>query len=350
MGLLKDSILSSSIPWGILFEGRLKFAKRVIGRGVGTPVRKRRKKKGRLIQLLEYLGVCFILLFARVVPFRVGAFLSERLGSILFDLLPRRRSIAVENVKRAYSNDSLNHRRLARRSFSSFVVTGFELLRLGRSLRARDSLEPVVNVSEGGRAALTKASEIHREAKGCIFATPHLGNWELLPHLAFRVGISAVVVARPLDNRYLEKLVYRRRSESGQIIVSRNDALSVLQRTLKGGKSIALLPDQGMRKGIPVPFFGRAAFTTPVPAILAVRYRRPIVVIACCRGKESNKFDVVVSEPLWPEERTSGKEEVYRLTGRMNLEMEAIIRRYPEQYLWMHDRWKRYKHRRQFLS
>jgi KDO2-lipid IV(A) lauroyltransferase len=343
-------MLSSTIRWGILFEGRLQFATGVIGRRVGTPVRKRRRKKERLIQLLEYLAVCFVLLLARVVPFRVGAFLSERLGSIFFDLMPRRRSIAVENVKRAYANDSLNHRRLARWSFSSFVVTGFELLRLGRNLRARDSLEPAVNVSEAGREALRKASEIHRGAKGCIFATPHLGNWELLPHLAFRVGISAVVVARPLDNRYLDKLVYRRRSESGQIIVSRDDALPVLQRALKGGKSVALLPDQGTGKGIQVPFFGRPASTTPVPAILAVRYRRPIVVIACCRGKESNGFDVVVSEPLWPEEGSGAKEEIYRLTGSMHSEMEGIIRRYPEQYLWMHDRWKRYKGRRKFLA
>ncbi len=314
-------------------------------------MKKRRRKKGKLLQLLEYLAVCVMLLLTRLVPFRVGAFLGERLGSILFDLVPRRRSIAVENLKKAFPNDeSLDHRRVARRSFSSFVLAGFESLRLRRNLRAHDTFEKVVNVSEQGSAALQKARKVHQEAKGCIFATPHIGNWELVPHLSFSVGISAVVVARPLDNRYLEKLVYRQRSESGQIIISRKDALSVLQKTLKGGKSIALLPDQGTGKGIPVPFFEREAFTTPVPAILAIRHGRPIVVIACCRADDSSRFDVVVSDPLWPGDRSSGKEEIYRLTERMNLEMEAIIRRYPEQYFWMHDRWKNYKRRRKFLA
>ena len=313
-------------------------------------MKKRRRKKGKLIQLLEYLAVCFLLLATRLFPFRVGAFLSERLGSILFDLLPRRRSIAVENLKKAFPNDeSLDHRCVARQSFSSFALAGFESLRLTRNLQARNIWEKVVNLSEEGSAALQKARKIHQEAKGCIFATPHLGNWELLPHLSFNVGISAVVVARPLDNRYLEKLVYRKRSASGQIIISRKDAFSALQKTLKGGKSVALLPDQGTGRGIPVAFFEREAFTTPVPAILAIRNRRPIVVIACCRGHDSSRFNVVVSDPLWPDERCSDREEIYRLTARMNKEMESIIRTYPEQYFWMHDRWKSYKSARGFL-
>jgi len=316
-----------------------------------TPVGKRRRKKGKPIQVLEYLGVSVLLAFARLAPLKVGKLLSEHLGRVLYALLRRRRSIALENLRRAFPNEKdLDHRRIARRSFSSFVVTCFEALKFQRIFGEQDAgAEPVAVLAEQ-RALLQKARRIHDESGGCIFVTPHIGNWEFLPFASSIAGIPLVAVMRPLDNAYLEKLLYRKRADSGQIIIPKRNALFVLQVTLKQGKSIGMLPDQGTGRGIPVPFFGREAFTTPLPAMLAVRYRRPIVVVACCRSHDSRTFEGIVSDPLWPGEYSSEKEEIYRLTGTMNLEMEAVIRRYPEQYLWMHDRWKRYKRRRKFLA
>ena len=312
---------------------------------------KRRRKKGKPIQVLEYLGVSILLLFARLVPLRVGEFMSEHLGRVLYMLLQRRRSIALDNLREAFPDDKCpDHKRVARRSFSSFVLTCFESLKFQQILGDQDTGVEPVSLSEELRELLQKARRIHDQSHGCIFVTPHIGNWELLPYASSMVGIPLVAVVRPLDNVYLEKLLYRKRSGSGQIIVPKRNVFFVLQVTLKQGKSIGLLPDQGTGQGIPVPFFGREAFTTPVPAMLAVMYHRPLVVVACCRSADSRSFEGVVSDPIWPGEYSSEKEEIYRLTGRMNLEMEAIIRRYPEQYFWMHDRWKRYKRRRKFLT
>ena len=312
---------------------------------------KRRRKKGKPTQVLEYLGVSILLAFGRLVPLRVGKLLSEHLGRVLYALLHKRRSIAMENLRRAFPDEKgLDHRRIARRSFSCFVLTCFETLKFQHIIGEQDAGAEPVAVSEELRGLLKKARRIHDGSGGCIFVTPHIGNWELLPFAGSIVGIPLVAVVRPLDNVYLEKLLYRKRAESKQIIVPKRNALFVLQVTLKQGRSIGMLPDQGTGQGIPVPFFGREAFTTPVPAMLAVMYHRPIVVVACCRSHDSRTFEGVVSDPLWPGEYSSEKEEIYRLTGRMNLEMEAVIRRYPEQYLWMHDRWKRYKRRRKFLA
>jgi KDO2-lipid IV(A) lauroyltransferase len=314
-------------------------------------VAKRRKKKGKPSQILEYLGVSVLLLLARLVPLRVGELVSEILGGVLYALLPRRRSIALDNVRKAFPNSkALDHRRVARQSFSHFVLTGFESLRSQQILKDRDTFEKLAIVSEALADLLQKARRIHEEAKGCIFVSPHLGNWELLPHVTSVVGIPVVVVVRPLDNDYLEKSLYRKRAASGQIIIPKRNALFVLQMSLQRGKSIALLPDQGTGQGIPVPFFDREAFTTPVPAMLAIMYHRPIVVVACCRSVDSRRFEGVVSDPIWAGEYSSEKEEIRRLTARMNREMESIIRMYPEQYFWMHDRWKRYKRRRKFLA
>ena len=74
------------------------------------------------------------------------------------------------------------------------------------------------------------------------------------------------------------------------------------------------------------------------------------MVIACCRKKEGQRYDVLISDPIWPGQYRSKKAEILRLTEAMNRTMEAIIRRYPEQYLWVHNRWKTYRGKREFLA
>ena len=106
-----------------------------------------------------------------------------------------------------------------------------------------------------------------------------------------------------------------------------------------GGRSVGILPDQATYKGIPVEFFGRPAWTTPVPALLAVVQRRPLVPVACVRTGRL-RFGGILGEPIWPRERGSEKAEVVRLTALMSRQMEDAIRACPEQYLWMHNRWK----------
>jgi len=152
-----------------------------------------------------------------------------------------------------------------------------------------------------------------------------------------------------MKNEYLERLIYRNRADSGQVIIPKKNALFALQKTLQQGKSIGILPDQSTRQGIGVHFFGRKASTTPAPALLSIMYQRPIVVVACCRKKKGYDFDGVVSDPIWPSPFQSEKEEIFRLTEEMNKTMEAIIRKYPEQYFWIHHRWKTYRSQREFL-
>jgi KDO2-lipid IV(A) lauroyltransferase len=213
-----------------------------------------------------------------------------------------------------------------------------------------DAVKSLRNTTESLDELFHKAKKIHEESGGCIFVTPHIGNWEVLPYISSIVGIPLAVVVRPLDNKYLERLFYAHRSESGQIIIPKRNALFVLQKTLQQGKSIGLLPDQSTMKGISVDFFGHKATTTPVPAILAISYMRPIVVVACCRKPDGLRYEGFVCDPIWPGEYKSEKAEIFRLTEEMNRNMESIIRKYPGQYLWIHNRWKTYKGKKELLS
>jgi KDO2-lipid IV(A) lauroyltransferase len=278
---------------------------------------------------------------------------SSFLGKLFFLLVAKRRTIAMENLRNAFAGekDEGELREIAQKSFMSFFLTFLEIAKFRHLFSGDHVLENMKKVSSQDIEKLfEKAKILHDESKGCIFVTPHIGNWELLPQVSAVVGIPLVVVVRPLDNLYLENLIYRSRSDSGQVIIPKKNALFVLQKTLQQGKSIGMLPDQSTMQGIPVDFFGRKATTTPVPAMLSIMYRRPIVVVACCRRSPTYRFEGVISDPIYPGEYASEKEEIFRLTGEMNRRMEAIIRSYPDQYLWMHNRWKTYKNKKGMLA
>jgi KDO2-lipid IV(A) lauroyltransferase len=262
----------------------------------------------------------------------------------MYLLVARRRKIAIENLRNAFKGEKGEEeiKKIARQSCRSFFLTFLEIIKL-------DSVFTRFKTKDLDELFL-KAKRLHDESKGCIFVTPHIGSWEVLPYLSSSVGIPLTIVARPLDNEYIERLIYANRSASGQVIIPKKNALFILKKSLKEGKSIGMLPDQSTMKGIYVNFFGRKATTTPIPALLAITFKRPIVVVAFCRKPQAFQYEGFVSDPISPGEYKSEKSEIFRLTEEMNRYMEHIIRRYPEQYLWIHNRWKTYKGKREFLS
>lgn len=305
----------------------------------------RRKKKGQSVQRLEYWGIRIAIQVVRALPFPFIDASCHFLGNALFALLPRRREIAVGNLRTAFgstkSEDEL--RSLARQSCKSLLLTAAEVMKFNLT-RTSDS-KWQKEVFEKLQEPFKKARMIHDRTGGAIFVTPHLGNWELLPYVSSSIGIPMALVARPLDNAYLNDLIYRNRSLPGQFVVPKKNALLTLKHILRQGKSIGMLPDQSTDRGVSVDFFGRKASTTPVPALLAIHFKRPIVVVACCRVESPRGFEGIVSDPIWPRENAVEREEIIRLTEAMNRNIETIVKAHPEQYLWMHNRWKTYRTR-----
>lgn len=308
-------------------------------------------KKGKFLKIVEYLSVYSLILLSGAAPLGLIRLISAFLGHILYIFVPRRRNIALENLRHAFkgAKGEREIRGIALRSFKSFFLTFLEVAKFRGIYTSPGAIEKMREAAEGLDELFHKAKRIHDESGGCLFVTPHIGNWELLPHVSAAVGIPLVIVARPTDNEYLEKLIYRNRAASGQVIIPKKNAFFALQKVLRAGKSIGMLPDQSTAKGILADFFGRKATTTPVPALLAIGHNRPIVVVACCR-KDDYRFEGFVCDPIWPRKSENEKEEIFRLTREMNRNMEEIIRKYPGQYLWMHNRWKSYKNRKEFLA
>ncbi len=312
----------------------------------------KKNKKSKPLKLLEFAFAYSIITIVRLAPLKIVKGISRVLGDILFFVSKKRRNIATENLHHAFRNEKSEKeiRDLARVCCRTFFYNFLETIKLNYLFSRPGTKRIMEEKTANLRETYKKAKRIHDESGGCIIVTPHIGSWEMSPHITASVGIPLVIVARTLDNELLEQLILANRSSTGQVIISKKNALSTLRKTLREGKSVGLLPDQSTMKGLMIDFFGRTATTTPLPALLAIGYNRPIVVTACCRGKGDFQYEGFVSDPIMPGEYTDKKAEIIRLTEEMTREMESIIRKYPEQYLWIHNRWKTYEGKKPILS
>ncbi len=302
-----------------------------------------KKNRGKHRQLIEVVGLYMAIAAVKVMPISGLRFVCRLLGDLIFAILPRRRQIALKNVEIAFGNElsQTQIRQLARRSCQSFFLMAVETMRSpfkhNGDCVVRDPRYKTGHLEQ----LFLKAKKIHDDAGGCIFVTPHLGNWEMLPYASALIGIQLAVLMRPMDNPYLERAILSNRIASGQVVIPKKNSMLMLERMLKQGKSLGILPDQATGRGLRVKFFGREAPVTPIPAVLALTYKRPVVVVAACRTTDPYCFEGFVSDPIFPQDNPAGEQaEILRITTEINGRMEEIIRKYPEQYLWMHNRWK----------
>ena len=175
-----------------------------------------------------------------------------------------------------------------------------------------------------------------------LLLTAHLGNWEMLAMAAQVVGHPLSVVVRPLDAPWLDRLVERLRTKLGMDLIDKRAALRPVLRALAGGRMVAILLDQNAarREGVFVPFFGEAASTSKSIAVLALRTRTPVAPVFIRR--EPDGTHRVIFEPALPlpEAGEPAEAAILELTARCTRAIESAIRARPDQWLWLHDRWR----------
>lgn len=183
----------------------------------------------------------------------------------------------------------------------------------------------------------------------CIFLTAHVGNWELLGYVLALIGFRMTALARPLDNPLVSDWLFRQRQASGLGVITKWGATEELQRIIESGGKIAFIADQNAGDdGVFVPFFGRLASSYKSIGLLAMRYRLPIVAGWARRIGGHLRYELSSMDVIRPEEWDAQPDPLFYITARYNLAMERMIRQAPEQYLWMHRRWKsRPRHERE---
>lgn len=261
---------------------------------------------------------------------RLGALLGALAGVLARD----RRELVRDNLARALPELSSARRAdIAASCFRHFGATFLDAL----SMRRFDAPDLCRRIDWQGFEHLVAAEDAGR---GVIVLSAHFGNWELAANAVAALRGPIAVVGRPVDNPHIDRLVQSVRSRYGNRSLPKRGAVREMFRVLQGGGRLGLLIDQRVRaeEAIDVPFFGRPALTSPVVARLALKTGAPVVPIAG-HPLPGGRYRVVLDPPLWPEGRDDA-ETTFAFTRRCLEAGESAIRRHPEQWLWMHDRWR----------
>jgi len=204
-----------------------------------------------------------------------------------------------------------------------------------------------VNARGGGRALIdflgTEPLQDPSRRTGVIFVTAHIGCWEVLGEAGTCLGYPVMSVARPLDNPLLDDYVREIRESAGQEIIPKDGALRHALSGLRSGRNLAFLIDQdARRKGVFVDFMGKPASTHVSVARLAISTGAPVAFVYCRRIEGQDRFAAVITDVIRPRPDAGRDEEVLRITQQLTRDLEDVVRRWPGDWLWMHDRWKTY--------
>lgn len=273
-------------------------------------------------------------LFTRVVPRTLVLATGRLLGRLTGELDRRHLRIAVENMRASFP--AWDEARLWRTARGVYAHLGMLLLDLvWMSGRTREEITALVTVEGHEHVEAARA-----RGRGILFATAHIGSWEMCGVAHGWLTAPMAAVARPLDNPLLDRRITAIREMSGSEVIDKRRALGRLLKKLRRGEDVALLLDQNVQEqdGIFVEFFGRPAATTTSAALLHLKTGCAIVG-GWIEVRPGGRY-VLRYEPL-PEVEAGGTraEQVERLTQAVNHMIEGWVRRKPEQWLWIHKRW-----------
>ncbi len=259
------------------------------------------------------------------------------IGDLYYRFNAKRRKRASSNIRASFPKLSEHEANvLAKRSmehmFQLFVAEGVQM----PSLITPTSWQQYVEFKN-----IDRIVERLSNSKPTIFITGHCGNWELLGYLLSVLGYPIAAVARPLDNKLINDWVLRIREKHGLEIVTKWGGVPVLQELIENNTSIGFIADQNAGdNGMFVPFFGRLASTYKSIGLLAMRYEIPIAAVHAKRIDGQFKYEVGLTDFIEPSEWSVQEDPLYYITARYNNAIEKMIIDAPEQYLWLHRRWK----------
>ena len=269
------------------------------------------------------------------IPKMYHASIASFLGRLWFSLDKRHRAITLNNLLQAYKNQisDLEAEILSKKIFINLSRFLLEIC-WAKNLDQK-TLQRYLNAEE--IHFIKKALE---KKKGVLVLTGHLGNWEMASYIPALEGIKGNGVYRPLDFAPADKLVYKTRSRFGTGLIPSRHAIKKIFSALKNNECVGLLVDQGAdtTNGVIIDFFDRRTFANKGLAVLALKTGAPVVPAFLVRDGEKFRF---VSGPEIPLIKTGDRQKDIELnTQQYNSVIEKFVRQYPDQWFWLHRRWK----------
>ena len=288
----------------------------------------------------EYAAVRGLLGFLSFLPKKAAVSMATGVAMLGYHLLGSLRRVAMTNLKIAFPDgNEAEHKRLAKGAFKNLGRVLGEMSHFPGS--TRESLEKTIEF-QIDPDVYAEYERLKAGGRGVIIVSPHLGNWELLVYgwSALREPIS--YLARPLDNPRLEALTVGLRSKFGNRPINKTNSVSPAVKILRDAGVLGILADVNAhpKEGVFVPFFGLPACTSSGVALLAMRTNAAIIPMCGAWDEEKKRYIGVHGKIIYPSSTGDRRHDVVETTTKFTAEVEKMIRAYPDQWLWIHKRWK----------
>jgi KDO2-lipid IV(A) lauroyltransferase len=285
---------------------------------------------------IEYAAVCAILKTLGILPRGVARGLAAGVARAMYAVLPKLRRTAEFNLRLAFPEwDDARREAVIRGMVRNLGWMAAEFARLPRY--SKENIEEVVILEDHENFLAGQ-----RRGKGVLYLTGHIGAWELSSFAHALYGFPLHYMARPLDNTRVDALVNRYRCLSGNQPVFKNESARLLLKILREAGTVGILTDQNTmpEEGVFVDFFGKTACTTTGIARVALHTDAAVVPGYAYWDEGIQKYRLRF-EPAVELIRTGDTErDIFVNTQKFAKVIESIIRKHPEQWVWVHARWK----------
>ena len=276
-----------------------------------------------------------ILFIFRCIPLGLRKKLFISAFRLFYHCSAKQRLIALHNLRCAYPEKSVDEIvAIAKGVYKHIAIVASEFFEL--PYITKETLSEWVEF-EG----LENFNDALAENKGILSVLAHFGNWELMPIVLPMAAQPAHIIYRPLDSPILDDMMAWVRTLHGNTLIAKEGSAKTIRRLLGKNKVIAILSDQNVaaREGVFVDFFGRPACTAVGTAVLAMRTGAPVLPAFTPR-MANGKYKFIIKPPVEISVTGDNKADILTNTQRFTRVVEDMVREYPDQWFWIHQRWK----------
>ena len=291
---------------------------------------KHRFRNYALYYLLLLIGSLILIL-----PYRLALFLGRFMGVLAYKFASRDRKRAIDNLTLVFGNEKTKKEieEIAKKVFINLGINTIEFAFL-RKTKGKN-IDEIVSV-EG----FENAENAFAKGRGIVAVSAHFGNWELIAAYFGLKGFPVNVIARKLRFNKFDEILNNARRANKINILDRDDAFREAIRRLRKNEVVAVLADQDVKSidSIFIDFFGKKAYTPTGPAVLAMVSKATMLPILIVR--DGYKHKIVAEKPIEVSDTGDRKQDILITTQRWSDAVESYIRKYPQYWVWMHNRWK----------
>ena len=290
-----------------------------------------------MIDWLVYVAIRCVAMLFQIFPIDMNLKTCRFMGWIWFQVMRRHRERAMAHLRLAYGPrlSETQIRQYALKSMQQLTMMAVEVLSTPRLIN--EWTWPRYIRLKG----IERALDMLISQRGAILITGHYGSWELVGFTLATLGFPLTAVMRPLDNPYLNRYLVDARAKRGLRLLYKKGATQNAGDILNSGGILGFIADQNAgHKGLFVNFFGQKASTYKSIGLLAMEHHVPIIVGCARRIGERFQYEIECNRIIQPEEWLNRLDPLLWITQEYTLAIEQLVRQAPEQYLWIHRRWK----------